>query len=103
MALRKKVLFKVIILGDPGVGKTSLMDQFVNKKFSNNYKPTIGVDFLTKEVLVEDRVVNLQIWDTAGQERFRAFGNAFYRGADCCVLGIFLNECTLTDRLYELQ
>jgi len=51
MAARKKVLLKVIILGDSGVGKTSLMNQYVNKKFSNQYKATIGADFLTKEVL----------------------------------------------------
>ena len=50
MASRKKVLLKVIILGNSGVGKTSLMNQYVNKKFSNQYKATIGADFLTKEV-----------------------------------------------------
>lgn len=107
MATRKKVLLKVIILGDSSVGKTSLMNQYVNKRFSNQYKATIGADFLTKEVVVDDRVVTmqvsqtfvvplrgglknfllaLQIWDTAGQERFQSLGVAFYRGADCCVL-----------------
>ncbi|XP_048837755.1 ras-related protein Rab-7b isoform X1 [Brienomyrus brachyistius] len=86
MASRKKVLLKVIILGDSGVGKTSLMNQYVNKKFSNQYKATIGADFLTKEVMVDDRLVTMQIWDTAGQERFQSLGVAFYRGADCCVL-----------------
>eukprot|EP00762_Andalucia_godoyi_P004962 ANDGO_01375.mRNA.1 Ras-related protein Rab-7A len=86
MASRKKVLLKVIILGDSGVGKTSLMNQFVNKKFSNQYKATIGADFLTKEVMVDDRLVTMQIWDTAGQERFQSLGVAFYRGADACIL-----------------
>lgn len=86
MAARKKVLLKVIILGDSGVGKTSLMNQYVNHKFSNQYKATIGADFLTKEILVDDRAVTMQIWDTAGQERFQSLGVAFYRGADCCVL-----------------
>lgn len=86
MATRKKVLLKVIILGDSGVGKTSLMNQYVQKKFSNQYKATIGADFLTKEVVVDDRLVTMQIWDTAGQERFQSLGVAFYRGADCCVL-----------------
>ncbi|XP_022902829.1 ras-related protein rab7 [Onthophagus taurus] len=86
MSTRKKVLLKVIILGDSGVGKTSLMNQYVNKKFSNQYKATIGADFLTKEVQVDDRTVTMQIWDTAGQERFQSLGVAFYRGADCCVL-----------------
>uniref|UniRef100_V5I156 Putative rab gtpase family 7 n=1 Tax=Ixodes ricinus TaxID=34613 RepID=V5I156_IXORI len=87
MSSRKKVLLKVIILGESGVGKTSLMNQYVNKKFSNQYKATIGADFLTKEVMVEDRLVTMQIW---GRRRARSgsesLGVAFYRGADCCVL-----------------
>lgn len=83
---RKKVLLKMIILGDSGVGKTSLMNQFVNKKFTSQYKATIGADFLTKEIVVDDKLVTLQIWDTAGQERFQSLGVAFYRGADCCIL-----------------
>lgn len=92
MASRKKVLLKVIILGDSGVGKTSLMNQYVNKKFSTQYKATIGADFLTKEVMVDDRLVTMQIWDTAGQERFQSLGVAFYRGADCCILVYDINN-----------
>lgn len=88
MSSRKKTLLKVIVLGDSGVGKTSLMHQFVDGKFSCQYKATIGADFLTKELHLEDedRDVTLQLWDTAGQERFQSIGVAFYRGADCCVL-----------------
>jgi len=86
MAIRKKCLLKVIILGDSSVGKTSLMNQYVSKRFTTSYKATIGADFCTKEVVVDDRVVTMQIWDTAGQERFQSLGVAFYRGADCCVL-----------------
>lgn len=61
MATRKKTLLKVIILGDSSVGKTSLMNQYVKKHFSNQYKATIGADFLTKEVVVDDRVVTMQV------------------------------------------
>ena len=61
MASRKKVLLKVIILGDSGVGKTSLMNQYVNKKFSNQYKATIGADFLTKEVSKKSLVTPVHI------------------------------------------
>ncbi|XP_042436951.1 ras-related protein Rab7-like [Zingiber officinale] len=68
------------------VGKTSLMNQYVHKKFTQQYKVTIGADFVTKEILVDDRLVTLQIWDTTGQERFQSLGVAFYRGVDCCVL-----------------
>eukprot|EP01126_Amoeba_proteus_P058556 TRINITY_DN756_c0_g2_i8.p1 TRINITY_DN756_c0_g2~~TRINITY_DN756_c0_g2_i8.p1 ORF type:complete len:113 (-),score=28.41 TRINITY_DN756_c0_g2_i8:384-722(-) len=67
------------------------MNQYVNRRFSNQYKATIGSDFLTKEVMVDDRLVTLQIWDTAGQERFQSLGVAFYRGSDCCVLVFDVN------------
>jgi Ras-related protein Rab-7A len=80
------VLLKVIILGDSGVGKTSLMNQYVSNRFSEQYKATIGADFLTKEVMIDDKLVTLQIWDTAGQERFQSLGVAFFRGADACIL-----------------
>lgn len=96
---RKRTLLKVIILGDSGVGKTSLMNQYVNKKFSNAYKATIGADFLTKEVQVDDRLVTMQIWDTAGQERFQSLGVAFYRGADCCVLVYDVNTAKTFENL----
>jgi len=88
----RKLLLKVVILGDSGVGKTSLMNQYVNKRFNAQYKATIGADFLTKEVMVDDRLVTMQIWDTAGQERFQSLGVAFYRGADCCVLVYDVNN-----------
>merc|ERR1712157_527281 len=61
-------------------------NKFVNDKFSKQYKATIGADFLTKEILIDDKLVTMQIWDTAGQERFQSLGVAFYRGADSCVL-----------------
>ncbi|CAD6233545.1 unnamed protein product [Miscanthus lutarioriparius] len=99
MATRRRMLLKVIILGDSGVGKTSLMNQYVNSKFSNQYKATIGADFLTKEVQIDDRLFTLQIWDTAGQERFQSLGVAFYRGADCCVLVYDVNVTKSFEKL----
>ena len=58
---RKRVLLKVIILGDSGVGKTSLMNQYVNSKFSTQYKATIGADFLTKDIIIDNKLVTLQV------------------------------------------
>jgi len=88
----KKTL-KIVILGDSGVGKTSLMNRFSTGKFTGQYKATIGADFLSKDnVIVNDNflqqrhLVTLQIWDTAGQERFQSLGVGFYRGADACLL-----------------
>ena len=83
---KKKSFLKVVILGDSGVGKTTLLQQFVSGKVTGNSKPTIGADFSKKEVMIDGQNVTLQIWDTAGQEKFQSLGYAFYRGADCCVL-----------------
>eukprot|EP01113_Clastostelium_recurvatum_P007684 TRINITY_DN1358_c0_g1_i2.p1 TRINITY_DN1358_c0_g1~~TRINITY_DN1358_c0_g1_i2.p1 ORF type:complete len:214 (-),score=41.39 TRINITY_DN1358_c0_g1_i2:95-736(-) len=85
MASRRSLL-KVLLLGDSGVGKTSLLERFINRKFSAMYKATIGADFLTRELEVDGKIVTLQIWDTAGQERFQSLGTSFYRGSDCCIL-----------------
>ena len=83
---KKKVLVKIIIIGESGVGKTALLHKYVMGKFIEDHKATIGADFLSKEITVDDKIVTLQIWDTAGQERFQSLGNAFYRGSDACVL-----------------
>ncbi|GFP93325.1 RAS-related protein rab7 [Phtheirospermum japonicum] len=78
MTMPKRSLLKIILLGDSG---------YANKKFRPQYKATIGADFVTKELQIDDdKLVTLQIWDTAGQERFQSLGVAFYRGADCCIL-----------------
>eukprot|EP01106_Pelomyxa_sp_JSP_P019419 TRINITY_DN975_c0_g1_i1.p1 TRINITY_DN975_c0_g1~~TRINITY_DN975_c0_g1_i1.p1 ORF type:complete len:204 (+),score=34.41 TRINITY_DN975_c0_g1_i1:206-817(+) len=95
----KKSVMKIIILGDAGVGKTSLMNQFVKGKFNSQYRATVGADFLSKELQVDDRLVTLQIWDTAGQERFQSLGSAFYRGADGCVLVFDVNTAKTFESL----
>jgi len=82
----KRQLLKVIILGDSGTGKTSLMNRYMLQKFDNRYKATIGADFLARDIEVNGQLVRLQIWDTAGQERYQSLGSAFFRGADACIL-----------------
>jgi len=94
------VVLKIIILGDSGVGKSTLLCQYVNKRFNDRYKSTVGADFLTKDIVIGDRPVTLQIWDTAGQERFMSVASTFYRGADCCVL-VF--DLTSADTLKNLD
>lgn len=75
------------------MGKTSLRNQYIHKRFSTAYKATIGADFITKEVETDDgKKVMMQIWDTAGQERFQSLGVAYYRGADACVLVYDVNN-----------
>lgn len=91
--------FLVLLSTRHRVGKTSLMNQYVHRRFNNQYKATIGADFLTKEVMIDDKVVTLQIWDTAGQERFQSLGVAFYRGADSCVLVYDITDAKSFDNL----
>ncbi|XP_037959807.1 ras-related protein Rab-14 [Teleopsis dalmanni] len=74
-------IFKYIIIGDMGVGKSCLLHQFTEKKFMANCPHTIGVEFGTRIIEVNDKKIKLQIWDTAGQERFRAVTRSYYRGA----------------------
>lgn len=73
--------FKFMMLGDAGVGKTSIARRFVDEAFLHTYIHTIGIDFLEKVVDLEGQKVLLQIWDTAGQDRFRTLIRPYYRGA----------------------
>ena len=86
MQRNKKNTLKVVVVGDSGVGKTCLMQRYMTGSFSSDYKTTVGADFLSTKITVEDTTYNLQIWDTAGQEKFQAIGSAFYRGSDCCIV-----------------
>jgi len=74
-------LFKILVIGDSSVGKSSLLLRFSDNTFSSNFLATIGVDFKLKAINVGDLSVKLQIWDTAGQERFRNITRSYYRGA----------------------
>jgi len=74
-------LFKVVLIGDSGVGKSNLLSRFTRNEFNLESKSTIGVEFATKSIQTEGKVIKAQIWDTAGQERYRAITSAYYRGA----------------------
>ncbi|XP_043706451.1 ras-related protein RABA2a-like isoform X2 [Telopea speciosissima] len=74
-------LFKVVLIGDSGVGKSNLLSRFTRNEFCLESKSTIGVEFATRTVQVEGKTIKAQIWDTAGQERYRAITSAYYRGA----------------------
>jgi len=74
-------LFKLIIIGDSGIGKSCLLNRFSDDIFTDEYVSTIGVDFKIRTIELDGRVCKLQIWDTAGQERFRTITSSYYRGA----------------------
>lgn len=69
------------MIGDSGVGKSNILSRFTRNEFSVESKSTIGVEFATRSIEIEKKVVKAQIWDTAGQERYRAITSAYYRGA----------------------
>jgi len=74
-------LFKVVLIGDSGVGKSNLLSRFTRNEFNLESKSTIGVEFATRSINVDSKTIKAQIWDTAGQERYRAITSAYYRGA----------------------
>mmetsp|Transcript_34732 Transcript_34732/g.87787 ORF Transcript_34732/g.87787 Transcript_34732/m.87787 type:complete len:219 (+) Transcript_34732:221-877(+) len=74
-------LFKVVLIGDSGVGKSNLLSRFTRNEFNLESKSTIGVEFATRSINVDGKTIKAQIWDTAGQERYRAITSAYYRGA----------------------
>jgi Ras-related protein Rab-11A len=74
-------LFKIVLIGDSGVGKSNILSRFTRNEFCLESKSTIGVEFATKTLQIEGKTVKAQIWDTAGQERYRAITSAYYRGA----------------------
>ncbi|KAL6004412.1 Ras-related protein raba3 [Asimina triloba] len=74
-------VFKVVVIGDSAVGKTQLLGRFTKDDFNFDSKSTIGVEFQTRTITINNKVIKAQIWDTAGQERYRAVTSAYYRGA----------------------
>ena len=74
-------LFKIVLIGDSGVGKSNLLSRFTRNEFNLESKTTIGVEFATRSILADSKLIKAQIWDTAGQERYRAITSAYYRGA----------------------
>ena len=91
------VTFKILTIGESGVGKTCILRRFVENKFLKNHLATIGIDFKTKTLTINNQEIKLKIWDTAGQERFRNITTQYYKGAD----GIVLVYDVTDDASYE--
>ena len=79
-------LYKIIIIGDSGVGKSNILGRYLNNEFREDTKSTVGVEFGSKRLMLENIAIKLQIWDTAGQERYRAITSAYYKGSKGCFI-----------------
>lgn len=87
-------LFKLLVIGDSGVGKSCLLMRFADDQYTESFISTIGVDFKIKTIEFDGKTVKLQIWDTAGQERFRTITSSYYRGAHGIII---VYDCTNAD------
>ena len=86
MANNFDYLFKYIIIGDSSVGKSNLLMKFIQNKFTEEYLTTIGVEFGTKNIKINNKIYRIQIWDTAGQEYFRSIAKAYFKNCVCAML-----------------
>ena len=93
--------YKILTIGESGVGKTCILRRFVDNKFLKNHLATIGIDFKTKNIRVNDVEVKLKIWDTAGQERFRNITNQYYKGADGICLVFDLTDTNSFEKIND--
>lgn len=92
--------FKVVIIGDPSVGKTSIVTRFTHKRFASHVSSTIGASFTSYTLDVEEEKVRLNLWDTAGQERYRSMVSMYYRDADYCIIVFDIVEHTTDNVRY---
>lgn len=92
--------YKIVFLGDQGVGKTSLITRFMYDTFDSHYAATIGIDFLSKTMYLDDKTIRLQLWDTAGQERFRSLIPSYIRDSN---VAIVVYDITNRDSFNDVQ
>ena len=90
---------KILVLGESGVGKTSLLLRYCEDDYSNNHLPTIGVDFKIKSISIKDKKYKLQIWDTAGQERFQKITKTYYRSSNGVILTYDITDINSFNKL----
>ena len=85
-SLEREFVFKITILGDAAVGKTSLINQFIEEGFQDDYKPTLGANIVRKDVNLDDVKVRLIMWDLAGQEKYRVVRSMYFQGCEGALL-----------------
>jgi Ras-related protein Rab-11A len=92
-------IFKVVLIGDSGVGKSNLLSRFCKNEFTLESRSTIGVEFATKTMSADEKIIKAQIWDTCGQEQFRAIAKTYYRGAVGALIVFDITKSTSFENL----
>ena len=92
---------KVVLLGESGVGKTSIIARYITNTFKSQNLPTTGANFVSKTIILEDenKSIKFELWDTAGQERYRSLAKVFYKNAAVCVLVYDITRKTSFDAI----
>lgn len=92
--------YKILLVGDSGVGKSNILLRYADDKFDETYNPTVGVDYKIRTIKLGQKVYKLQIWDLSGQERFRSIISSYYRGANGIIV---VYDVTNYDSFYDLR
>ncbi len=93
-------LFKILVIGESSVGKTCLLLRYTEDTFNASHLATIGIDFKLKELMIDDKLIKLQIWDTAGQDRYKSITKTYYKGSQGIVL---VYDVTSMDTFEKIQ
>jgi len=99
IALPYQYIFKIILIGDSNIGKTSIINRYIHNSFSDKYICTIGVDFMMKTMTIEDTQLKLQIWDTAGMERYKQLTTSYYKGSHSAIIVFDLTNKSSFDNI----
>ncbi|KAL7715294.1 hypothetical protein QTN25_007218 [Entamoeba marina] len=91
--------FKILIIGESGVGKTAVLERYCDNTFTESLLSTVGVDFKAKYLNIENKKIKVQLWDTAGQEKFRNITSSYYRGTHGCLVVYDVTDITTFDKV----
>ncbi|KRX03857.1 P-loop containing nucleoside triphosphate hydrolase [Pseudocohnilembus persalinus] len=84
--MKQVAKYKLVLIGDQSVGKTSIINRFIYDNYTANQQPTVGIDFVAKTLHLDNKTIRLQLWDTAGQERFRSLIPSYIRDSNCAII-----------------
>ena len=91
--------FKILLIGESGVGKTAILERYCDNVFNESLLSTVGVDFKSKNLQIENKQIKIQLWDTAGQEKFRNITSSYYRGTHGCLIVYDVNEVVTFEKI----